>query len=77
MPSNCRQTITRRIHHLIPQTQLSIIAQNGNGQYKLDKNGHLIVDHDLHSHDGELIDGIAEAFIEWANSEKLSFWVEG
>jgi type I restriction enzyme M protein len=43
--------------------------KNGNGQYKLDKNGHLIV-----NHDGELPDGIAEAFIEWAKSEKLSFW---
>jgi len=53
-----------------------IYVKNGNGQFKLDKNGHLIVDHDLHSHDGELQDGIAEAFIEWAKSEKLSFWAE-
>ncbi len=53
-----------------------IYVKNGNGQYKLDKNGHLIVDHDLHNHDGELPDGIAEAFIEWAKSEKLSFWTE-
>ena len=44
-----------------------------NGQIKLDKNGHLIVNHDLHNHDGELPDGIAEAFIEWAKSEQLSF----
>lgn len=41
---------------------------------KLDKNGHMIVDHDLHSHDGELPPGIAEAFVEWAKSEGLSFW---
>ena len=54
-----------------------IYVKNGNGQYKLDKNGHLIVDHDLHNHDGELPDGIAEAFIEWAKSENLSFWTEG
>lgn len=54
-----------------------IYVKNDNGQYKLDKNGHLIVDHDLHNHDGELQDGIAEAFIEWAKSEKLSFWSEG
>ena len=53
-----------------------IYVKNGNGQYKLDKNGHLTVDHDLHNHGGELPDGIAEAFIEWAVSEKLSFWVE-
>ena len=51
-----------------------VYAQNSNGQYKLDKNGHLIVDHDLHSHDGALSYGIAEAFIEWAKSERLSFW---
>ena len=54
-----------------------IHVKNGNGQQKIDKNGHLIVDHDLHNHDGELPDGIAEAFIEWAKSEKLSFWAEG
>ena len=45
-----------------------------NGQDKLDRNGHLIVDHDLHNHDGELPDGIAEAFIGWAIGEGLSFW---
>jgi len=54
-----------------------IYLKNGNGQYKLDKNGHLIVDHDLHNHDGELPDGIAEAFIEFAKKEGLSFWQEG
>lgn len=48
--------------------------QNSNGQYKLDENGHLIVDHDLHNHNGELPDGIAEVFIEWAKSEQLTFW---
>jgi len=54
-----------------------IYVKNSSGQYKLDKNGHLIVDHDLHNHDGELPDGIAEAFVSWARSEKLSFWAEG
>jgi type I restriction enzyme M protein len=44
------------------------------GQKKLDENGHLIIDHDLHNHDGELPDGVAEKFIEWAKSEKLGFW---
>ena len=53
-----------------------VYVKNDNGQYKLDKNGHLIFDHDLHNHDGELHDGIAEAFIEWAKREKLSFLVE-
>ena len=51
-----------------------VYLKNDNGQDKLDKNGHLIVDHDLHNHNGELPDGIAEAFIEWAKGEKLSFW---
>jgi type I restriction enzyme M protein len=51
-----------------------VYVKNGNGQPKLDKNGHLIIDHDLHNHDGELPDGIAEKFIEWAKSEHLSFW---
>ena len=50
-----------------------VYVKNDNGQDKLDANGHLIVDHDLHNHAGELPDGIAEAFIEWAKSEKLSF----
>ena len=51
-----------------------VCLKNKSGQDKLDKNGHLIVDHDLHNHNGELPDGIAEAFVEWAKSEKLSFW---
>jgi len=51
-----------------------IYVKNGDGKPKLDKYGHLIVDHDLHNHKGELPDGIAEAFIDWAKKEKLSFW---
>ena len=51
-----------------------VFRENSNGQHKLDENGHLIVNHDLHNHNGELPDGIAEAFIEWAKSEELSFW---
>lgn len=51
-----------------------VFVKNGTGQPKLDKNGHLIIDHDLHNHDGELPNGVAEKFIEWAKSEELSFW---
>ncbi len=51
-----------------------IFVKNGSGQNRLDKNGHLIVDHDLHNLDGELSDGIAEAFIDFAKKENLSFW---
>lgn len=41
--------------------------------YLLDKHKHLIVDHDLFSHDGLTPEGIAEAFEEFAKREKLSF----
>lgn len=40
----------------------------------LDSHGHLIVEHDLFNHDGMTEDGIAEAFIEFAKKEKLSFF---
>ncbi|RHW35049.1 N-6 DNA methylase [Oceanobacillus profundus] len=43
-------------------------------QYLLDSHGHLIVKHDLFNHDGLTQDGIAEAFIEFAKKEGLSFW---
>ncbi|WP_236633070.1 N-6 DNA methylase [Campylobacter armoricus] len=42
----------------------------------LDSHGHLIIKHDLFNHDGLTQDGIAEAFIEFAKSENLSFWKE-
>ena len=51
-----------------------IYVKNGAGKNRLDKYGHFIVDHDLHNQGGELPDGIAEAFIEWAKQEKFSFW---
>ncbi|MCP4109303.1 MAG: N-6 DNA methylase [Desulfobacteraceae bacterium] len=42
----------------------------------LDEHGHLIVRHDLFNHDGLTQDGIAEAFIEFAKKEKLSFFFD-
>jgi len=51
-----------------------VFVKNGNGQPKLDKYGHLIINHDLHNHEGELPDGVAEKFIKWAKKESLSFW---
>ena len=51
-----------------------VFLENRDGQHKLDRNGHLIVDHDLHNQNGELSGGIAEAFIEWAENEDLGFW---
>ena len=53
-----------------------VYIKNENGERKLDKYGHLIVDHDLHDQGGELPAGIAEAFKEFAKSENLSFWQE-
>ena len=46
----------------------------GNYIYLTNNDGSPIIKHDLHNHDGELPDGIAEAFIEWAKREELSFW---
>lgn len=42
-------------------------------EYLLDNHGHLIVKHDLFNHDGLTEDGIAEAFLEFAKKENLSF----
>ncbi|MBD3377265.1 N-6 DNA methylase [candidate division KSB1 bacterium] len=52
-----------------------VFVKNGDGKPKIDKNGHLIVDHDLHNHSGELLDGVAEAFINFAKGERFSFWM--
>lgn len=46
---------------------------DGNTIPLLDSHGHLVVKHDLFNHDGLTGDGIAEAFIEFAKKEKLSF----
>ena len=40
----------------------------------LDSHGHLIVKHDLFNHDGLTQGGIAEAFVEFAKKENLSFF---
>lgn len=50
-----------------------IYVKNNDGTLKLDHHGHHIIDHDLHNHNGERPDGIAESFIKWANSEKFGF----
>lgn len=42
----------------------------------LDSNGHLIVEHDLFNHDGLTENGIAEAFVEFAKKEGLSFFAD-
>lgn len=53
-----------------------VYAKDENGKLKLDRYGHFVLEHDLHNHNGDLPDGIAEAFIEFAKSEKFSFWSE-
>ena len=51
-----------------------IYVKDADGLDGLDKHGHKYVDHDLYNHDGLTADGIAEAFIEFAKKEKLSFF---
>ncbi|MFZ1326386.1 MAG: type I restriction enzyme HsdR N-terminal domain-containing protein [Candidatus Contendobacter sp.] len=51
-----------------------IYRQDADGSPLLDEHGHLIVKHDLFNHDGKTEDGIAEAFIEFAKKEGLSFF---
>lgn len=53
-----------------------IYVKDKMGVIVLDYHKHLIVDHDLYNHDGKTQNGVAEAFIEFAKSEKLSFWSE-
>ena len=51
-----------------------IYVTDENGEIVLDSHNHFIVDHDLYNHDGMTQDGIAEAFIEFAKKERLSFF---
>ncbi len=51
-----------------------IYVKDENGEILLDSHKHFIVDHDLYNHDGKTQDGIAEAFIEFAKKEGLSFF---
>lgn len=51
-----------------------IYVMNADGTPLLDAHGHLIVKHDLFNPDGKTQDGIAEAFIEFAKKERLSFF---
>ena len=51
-----------------------VFVKNADGSLVLDSHEHLIVKHDLFNHDGKTQDGIAEAFIEFAKKERLSFF---
>lgn len=50
------------------------VVEGDEGAYMLDEHHHSVVKHDLYNHDGLTEDGIAEAFIEFAKKEKLSFF---
>lgn len=52
-----------------------LFVQKFDGTPLLDDHDHLIVKHDLYNHEGKTEDGIAEAFIEFAKREKLSFFL--
>ncbi len=51
-----------------------IYRKDEKGDILLDSHKHFIVDHDLYNHDDMTEDGIAEAFIEFAKREGLSFF---
>jgi len=51
-----------------------IYVKDEYGEILLDSHSHFIVDHDLYNHDGMTEDGIAEAFVEFAKKEGLSFF---
>ena len=51
-----------------------IYVKDEHGEIKLDSHNHFIVEHDLYNHDNMTQDGIAEAFIEFAKKEGLSFF---
>ena len=51
-----------------------IFVKDKDGLPILDTHGHLIIKHDLFNHDEMTEDGIAEAFVEFAKKENLSFF---
>lgn len=68
---NSGEKIFRRI---IPEDEEALSEEQKHREFLLDPHGHLVVDHDLYNHDGMTEDGIAEAFIEFAKKENLSFF---
>ncbi|MEI6067266.1 MAG: restriction endonuclease subunit S [Methylococcaceae bacterium] len=52
----------------------NLITPNESNELLMDTHGHLIIKHDLLNHDGLTQDSIAEAFIEFAKKENLSFF---
>ena len=54
--------------------KIYVKKSDGSGEFLLDGHEHWIIDHDLFNHEGKTQDGIAEAFIEFAKKENLSFF---
>ena len=71
---NSGEKIYRRI---VPEDEEGLSQAAKDREFLLDPHDHLVVDHDLYNHDGMTEDGIAEAFIEFAKKEKLSFFEFG
>ncbi|MBW4421081.1 MAG: N-6 DNA methylase [Myxacorys californica WJT36-NPBG1] len=63
---------TQRVEPVNNRGQKNYLEENG--ILKRDKHGHFIVAHDLFNHEGLTQNGIAEAFIEFAKKENLSFF---
>lgn len=53
-----------------------IYVKDEKGNLAIDTHGHTYIKHDLYNHDGLTQDGIAEAFIEFAKKERLSFFYD-
>jgi type I restriction enzyme M protein len=51
-----------------------IYVKDEDGDRLRDTHGHWVVQHDFFNHDGLTQDGIAEAFVEFAVKEELSFF---
>jgi len=68
---NSGEKIYRRI---IKDDEESLSEGEKDRELLLDDHQHLVVDHDLYNHEGNTEDGIAEAFIEFAKKENLSFF---
>jgi len=68
---NSGEKMYRRI---VPKDEEGLPEKEKEKQFLLDPHDHLIVDHDLYNHEGLTEDGIAEAFIEFAKKENLSFF---
>ncbi|MEQ8245513.1 N-6 DNA methylase, partial [Fulvivirga sp.] len=75
IPEALRETVTVADTPSILQDPAETYTQPDSylDEYVLDSHGHLMVKHDLYNHDGLTQDGIAEAFLEFAKKEKLSF----